>query len=211
MHHGMIKIGQSIEGDIDAITRVEADSWPSALAASKDAIARRVSVYPEGQWVAVRDGQIVGVAFAQRMNPPLPPMSDLTYDLVTGGGSYAGTHVANGTWYQLIGVGVVQSAHGLRIGRSLIDRQIEFARTLPGVVRIIGFTRPARFHESSELSIEDYTNRRTESGRFADPVLSFHLDSGARLVSIHPDFRPDDVQARGYGILIEYPIDQACE
>ena len=203
----MITYRQATHADIDAMTRVEADSWPPALAASRDAIASRVTLFPTGQWVATRHDQVIGAAFAQRIDPPLPVASNLTYELLTDCGSFLNTHIRHGSWYQLVGVGVIRSGHGLGIGRGLIDRQIEFARSLKGIKRILGFTRPARFSKSSELSIEDYVAMQTESGHVADPVLSFHLDSGASLVSCHAGFRPNDHQARGYGILIEYPVD----
>lgn len=188
------------------MAEVEALSWPERLAASRDAVAERISLFPEGQWVAEIDRKVVGAAFAQRIHPDVIAGSELTSDAVTDGGTLRKTHSPDGTIYQLIGVGVSPPGHGLGIGRVLIDRQIEYARGLPGIERIVGFTRPVNFHRFPEDSIEEYVARRSEGGQVWDPVLSFHLDSGARLVSIHPGFRPDDKEARGYGILIEYAV-----
>lgn len=202
----MMIFRQSTSDDVDAMAQVEADSWPEPLAASREAVATRVSVFAAGQWVAVREGQIVGTASAQRVHPDLLTGEGLTYERVTDNGTYRHTHSPDGTVYQLVGVGVPRAGQGFGAGRQLIDRQIEYARGLDGIERIVGFTRPARFHRFPNLSINEYVERRSRSGRVADPVLSFHLDSGARLVSIHADFRPEDWEARGYGILIEYPV-----
>ena len=188
------------------MAQTEADSWPPPLVPSREAVASRVAVFPAGQWVAIRGNQIIGVAFAQRVHPGLLATENLTYDQITDSGSFLGTHSRGGTVYQLVGVGVAPTGQGLGIGRMLINRQLEFARTLVGITRIIGFTRPVRFHNFPQLTIEEYVARRSPSDRVADPVLSFHLDSGARLVSIHQDFRPEDREARGYGILIEYAV-----
>jgi GNAT superfamily N-acetyltransferase len=202
----MITYHQATLGDVDDIAEVEAASWPSSLSASRETIAERVSVFADGQWVALMADRIVGAASAQRISPALLESQPLTYQNVTDNGSFQRTHSPDGTIYQLVGVGVAPAGQGMACGRALIDRQIDFARTLDGVSRIIGFTRPVRFHRFPLLSIDEYVERRSESGRVADPVLSFHLDSGARLVSKHPDFRPNDTESRGYGILIEYSV-----
>ena len=85
-------------------------------------------------------------------------------------------------------------------------RQIEVARSLPGIRRILGVTRPARYHKRATLSIEQYVVLRSASGRLIDPVLAFHLDYGAHLVTTLPGFRPEDRDSLGYGVLIEYPV-----
>lgn len=202
----MITYRQATLEDVDEMAEVEAVSWPASLAASRESIADRVSVFAAGQWVAIFGDRIIGAAFAQRIGLPQLETQPLTFENLTDHGSFRRTHLPDGPIYQLIAVGVAPAGQGMGCGRVLIDRQIEFARKLDGVTRIIGFTRPVRFHRFPQLSIEDYLEQRSESGRITDPVLSFHLDSGARLVSHHPDFRPKDEESRGYGILIEYPV-----
>ncbi len=202
----MITFRQATLEDVDAIAEVEAASGPASLAASRDTIAERLSVFADGQWVALLADRVVGAASAQRISPARLESQPLTYRNITDNSSFRRTHLPDGKIYQLVGVGVAPAGHGMACGRALIDRQIDFARQLDGVSRIIGFTRPVRFHRFPQLSVDEYVKRRSESGRTADPVLSFHLDSGAKLVSIHPDFRPNDTESRGYGILIEYSV-----
>ena len=202
----MIGFRQATLTDTDAITRVESESWPAFLAAPRSALASRISIYPSGQWLALRDQRIVGAAFAQRVHPELLAASQPTYDRVTDNATFQNTHDPLGSVYQLVGVGVAPEGQGCGVGRQLIDRQLQFARSLDGVQRIVGFTRPVGLHRFPELSIDDYLKLRGTNGRLQDPVLSFHLDSGARLVSVHPGFRSADRDARGYGVLIEYPV-----
>ena len=94
---------------------------------------------------------------------------------------------------------------GQLLGRQIVDRQLEFARSLPDVHRILGFTRPIHYHRHRDIPIERYVQRAGPDGNLIDPVLAFHVDAGAGIVSIHPGFRPDDHEACGYGVLIEYP------
>jgi len=40
-----------------------------------------------------------------------------------------------------------------------------------------------------------------------DKTLSFHTGYGAEILRLVPDFRPEDLQNQGTGVLIQYPGD----
>lgn len=192
--------------DVAAIARVDAESWPAPLAATEDQVRARLLAYPAGQFVAELDGEIVGVVFAQRVTDAFFATTLATFDELTDHGRFTASHDGAGAIYQIVGVGVATAARGLKLGRQLVDRQIEHARSLSGIRRILGFTRPAEYHRRPELSIDDYVELRDAHGARLDRVLSFHLDNSAQLVSVHPAFRPADAESLGFGVLIEYPI-----
>ena len=127
-----------------------------------------------------------------------------TYDDITDGGNIRRTHRAEGEIYQLINVSVLPKVRGQRLGRQLVDVQITFARGMDTVRRIVGYTRPAGFHAFPGTLIEEYLDRQPGAPD-SDSVVAFHVLAGAKIVSIHADFRPADVESCGYGILIEYP------
>ena len=156
--------------------------------------------------MAVSSGQIVGTASAQRVTSEFLAAHSNGYDAVTDHNRFTQSHAEDGEVYQLIGVGVQPDFRGQRLGRLLVDHQIERARGTAGIQRIVGFTRPAHFARHADISMSDYVHLRNEKGVWLDVVLAFHLEAGAKIVSIHPEFRPQDVDSRGYGILIEYPI-----
>lgn len=199
-------IRQATEADLHAVAHVERLSWPAGMAADEERIAARLKAFPVGQLVAERDGRIVGYASAQRISSDLLDRRPLTYDALTDGGRFTRTANPEGDVVQLVGVAVLPEERGSGLARKLVDRQILEARRMPGVRRIVGVTRPVRYQRYPEMPIEEYVARRNARGHAADPVLSFHLDSGARLVSVHPEFRPEDRASRGHGVLIEYPV-----
>lgn len=202
----LISFRTAVADDAAALAAIDAESWPDGLAPNVEQWRSRLGVFAEGQLVVDYDGHPAVVAAAQRINSTFLNAGPMTYTRLTDGGSFATSHDPQGEIYQLVAVGASAVVNGLGLGRKLIDRQIEQARAMPGIRRIIGFTRPARYYRHPELPIEDYVELRNKTGRRYDPVLEFHLGAGAKLVSIHPGFRPDDVQARGYGVLIEYPV-----
>lgn len=191
--------------DAAAMAAVEQESWPGDLGASESDFLARIEAYSEGQLLVEQNNQVIAVCTAQRISQQI--LLDVkSYDAITDGGRLTGTHNANGDVYQLVGVGVARRFQGLDLGRRLVDEQIERARSIDGIKRIVGFTRPATYSRYPNLTIEEYLAKRGGSGDPIDPVLAFHLNAGARIVSVHAGFRPEDTQSHGYGILIEYPI-----
>lgn len=192
--------------DAEALVRIDAESWPDALAVSVDQWQARLATFAAGQMVALFDGEPAAVASAQRITEAFLNAGPVTYDRITDRGTFRNSHDPDGEIYQLVAVGAGAIVRGFGVGRRLIDRQIEFARSLPGVKRIVGITRPARYYRHPEMPIERYVELRNKTGRRFDPVLEFHLGSGAKLVSTHAAFRPEDEESLGYGVLIEYPV-----
>lgn len=192
--------------DTVAMAEIDRQSWPEELATTRTEFEARIAAYPEGQWVAEEAGRILGVASAQRITEECLQKNGASYAALTDGNRFTRSHTPDGEIYQLVGVGVSPKYWGRQLGRKLVDQQIAFARSLPGVRRIVGYTRPARYYRHQNLMIEDYVDACREDGRRVDPILAFHLEAGARLVAIQPNFRPNDRQACGYGVLIEYPV-----
>ncbi len=192
--------------DAAVLTGIDADSWPAPLATTLEQWQMRLEVFPEGQLVLEYDGRPAVVAAAQRITSEFLSAGPITHHRLTDGGSFGRSHDPQGEIYQLVAVGASTLVNGLGLGRKLIDRQIAQARGMPGIKRIIGVTRPARYYRHPELPIAEYVELRNKTGRRYDPVLEFHLGSGARLISTHEGFRPDDEEARGYGALIEYAV-----
>ena len=205
----LITIRTGVPDDAETLAAIDADSWPAPLATTVEQWRGRLAVFPEGQFIVEYDGVPAVVAAAQRITPEFLNAGPITHARLTDNGSFRRSHDPNGEIYQLVAVGASTSVNGLGLGRKLVDRQIEFARSLPGIKRIIGLTRPARFYRHPELAITDYVDLRSKTGRRSDPVLEFHLGGGASLVSTHADFRPDDTEARGYGVMIEYPVERS--
>lgn len=192
--------------DVPGIIAVESESWPAGMAATPEQAAARIAAYPQGQWLAEVECRIVAVAWSQRISESFLALHADSYDQLTDGGRFTKSHDPRGEIFQLIGVGVSPEARGLRLGRMLVDHEIEVARSLTNVRRILGFTRPTGFHQHPGMTVSEYIALRDNSGNLVDPTLAFHVEAGAKIISIHPNFRPADVEAGGHGVLIEYPL-----
>lgn len=199
----------AVPSDARAMALVDERSWPAALATNAARMLARVLAYPEGQWVAESQGRIVAVSSAQRIDEEDLRTKTASYAEITDDDRFAATHRPEGTVHQLVGVGVLPEFRGDDLGRQLVDRQIAMALADPRVTRIVGFTRPvgfARFAARTGGTLDEYLAQRTPEGRCIDPVVAFHVDAGARIVSLHEGFRPADVDTCGASVLIEYPV-----
>jgi len=190
--------------EVAKLAAVEASTWPNGLAGTEAQIRARLAVYPEGQWVAELAGEVLGVAASQRLTERFLQTVPVCFDALTDEGNFTRSHDPSGEILHLVSVSVARGAQGLGVGRKLVDHEIEMARAMKGVIRIVGVTRPRGFRRYDRMSIEAYVVARREDGRFLDPVLDFHLAAGAQLVSILPGYRPADADSRGYGVMIEY-------
>lgn len=201
-----MQIRNALPADTESLAEVDALAWPEGLRTGRAGFETRLATYPEGQWVAVIGGKLVGWVCCQRIAAADLERLPLTYAVLTDEGTFRRTHRPDGEILQLVGVAALPAYAGLRLGRILVDHAVAVARTCPDLRRIVGITRPAGYRRYATMPIERYLDPRREEGGPPDPVVSFHLRAGAKLVSIHPDFRPEDRDARGYGVLIEYPL-----
>lgn len=190
--------------DAPQMAEVDRQCWPSALATTESEFTARIEAFPDGQLVAVAGNRVVGSASAQRITAEFLAANCKSYELLTDGNRFTSSHATDGEIYQLIGVGILPEFRGRQLGRRLVDCQLDAARRLPGVRRIVGVTRPAGYAGHCEVPMEEYARQVGKDGRLLDPVLAFHVEAGARIVSILPNFRPADRAAVGYGVLIEY-------
>jgi predicted N-acetyltransferase YhbS len=199
-----IIVRAATDDDVAAMADVDRQSWPAALATTVDEFAARIAAFADGQLVAISAGRVIGTASAQRITIEFLAAYSNSYDSITDGNCFTRSHTGDGEIYQLVGVGVLPEVRGRRLGRILVDCQIELARSLNGVQRILGFTRPAAYSQHAANPIDEYVQARDSNGNLLDPVLAFHVGAGARIVSVHANFRPNDSDACGYGVLILY-------
>lgn len=201
-----MKLRIATPADATTLAEIDRDIWPVALATTEPEFLARTAAFPEGQCVLERDGRIIGRASAQRITAKFLAENSAGYDLITDGNCFTNSHDPAGEIFQLVDVGMLPRFRDRQSGRLLVDRQITLARGLEGVRRILGFTRPAVYHRYAEVPIETYLAMRGVGEKLLDRVVAFHVEAGARIVSVHPGFRPRDEDSRGYGVLIEYPI-----
>ncbi len=171
----------------------------SGIAALTEAqITGQINKFPEGQFVALVDAQIVGhcATFRVRESIGLKPH---TWTEITGNG-YASRHDPKGGWLYGMEVCVDPGFRGYRIGQRLYNQRKELCQEqrLKGIVfagRLPTLARRIKKFGSAE----HYVNQVVE-GQQRDPVLSFQLRNGFEVIGVIPNYLKGDAQSLGHGV-----------
>lgn len=196
-----IEIRQARSTDVDAIRALERRVWPN-FSATEDMIASRISVFPEGNIIAVdrERNAIVGylcTMFVQHESSNFPD----SWMEITGNGTIR-NHDPDGKYvygltltvdkgYEL---GMRLQVHGWYIIVKYHRRGCYLGSPIPGFA--------AYKSKHPETTVEDYvfSMKRKNQTPF-DPELVYYHKAGFRLVKILKNYEPDP-KSLDYGVLV---------
>jgi malonyl CoA-acyl carrier protein transacylase len=185
--------------DLDALVNLEAQCWPEHLRASANEIRQRIERFPNGNCVLEMNRQVVGVVYSQRISSA-DVLKNITYAEVPS------LHVPQGPVVQLLGLNILPEMQDKGLGDKLRQFMLQLCAVKGGIERVVGVTRCKNYVDRAHLAIEEYIQQRNELGQRLDPILRFHEEGGATIEAIIPNYRPEDADNRGTGVLIEYDI-----
>ncbi len=182
-------------GDILAIEALSRRIYqpPSALTAAM--IRGQLNNFPDGQFVAEFEGQVVGYCgtFVIDEKSALGPH---TWSEITGGG-FGARHNPRGDWLYGMDVSVDPSHRRLRIGQRLYNARKALVKRLglKGIVfggRMPGLARRAREIETADAYLAAIRERK-----IADPVVDFHIAQGFEPIGVLEGYDTSDRQSLG--------------
>ncbi len=198
-----IEVRNTRPSDFPGIIDLSLEVYPSSNPWSREQLASHLSVFPEGQLVAIdrENGELVGMAAS------LIVLWD-DYDVqgswrdFTDRGMFTNHDPAGRTLYGAE-VMVKPSRQGIGIGSLLYDARRELVQRLR-LARIRAGARLRGYHRyAAEMSADDYV-RRVAQGEIWDPTLSFQIRRGFRVIGVVPDYLHRDPESLGYAALIEW-------
>ena len=185
--------------DLAAMDRLEKACWATHLRAPRERLARRVELYPEGQFVMELDGRIAGVIYSQRINDytQLDGLTDAEAEHL---------HTPDGVIVQLLAANVDPDFQKRGLGDQLREFVLQISALTPGVKSVAGVTLCSGYDKHPDICLEDYIHLRDSEDNALDPTLRFHASQGARILRLVPGYRPADTANLGAGVLIEYDL-----
>ena len=161
----------------------------------------QLHAFPEGQMVAVSDGQVVG-ASSCLVVPWDEYAAHHTWREITGDGMFT-THDSDGRTLYCAEFAAETSRHGFGVARALLQAQRRLARRM-NLRRIIATARLAGFAASREpVSPEQYA-MRVIWGDIEDPGMRFLLAQGFQYCGILHGHRPEDAESGGHAALLAW-------
>ncbi|PWK85278.1 carbon-nitrogen hydrolase family protein [Fulvimonas soli] len=182
--------------DIPALVALTARVYTPEWGHSAEMLRSQQTHFPEGQFVAEYEGQVVGYCATFRIDEAAA-LAPHTWAQITGGGM-ASRHRADGDWLYGMEVVVHPDYRGLRIGQRLYQARKRLCTDLKlrGIVfggRIPGLARHAARYGSAEAYVQAVVE-----GRRRDPTLSFQLANGFEVVGVLRAYVPSDHESLGY-------------
>jgi polyketide synthase PksN len=145
------------------------------------------------------DGEVVGALYSQRIDN----MDRLLQCKLSEVGSL---HDDGGKVVQMLGLNVLPERQHLGLGDQLLDLILLRSGLQGGVGQVAGITRCKDFRGRTLEELHDYIQKRTDAGQLADPILQFHYSHGAKILGAVPDYRPEDTDNLGAGVLLSYDL-----
>jgi len=113
-------------------------------------------------------------------------------------------HTPDGPIIQLIAINVNPSVAYLSLATDLRGFALHLAHLDPTVSSVCAVTR-CRDFTSFNGTMAEYLAQHVE-GKVLDPVVDFHTGYGAKFISLVHDYRPEDTDNNGTGVLIAYNL-----
>lgn len=181
-----------VRGIVDLIARV----YPELGTYSPGMVRGQINNFPDGQYVAVFEGQMVGYCASLRIDEALA-LQPHDWATITGGG-FGSRHDPNGDWLYGFELAVDPKRRGLRIGKRLYEARRALAEQLElrGIV-IAGRMPGYRRAKSRVTGPEDYL-QQVQEGRLRDPVVGFQLANGFTPIGVLRGYLPNDQASGGF-------------
>jgi len=195
-----LEIRTARPGDIDGIVALSARVYPEEPPYARGQIAGQINAFPEGVFVALHEGEVVGYAASIRVSEARVFRAH-RWGEITGGG-HAGQHNGRGDWLYGIEVMVDPRRRRLRLGHRLYRARERLCTDLglKGIAfgaRLPGCRRNARRYPDPQSYIA-----AVAEGELRDPVLAFQMKAGFEPVMALPGYAPDDRASGGHAALM---------
>ena len=191
-----LEVRQAARGDVDGIVELVDRVYARISGYSRGMVRGQLNNFPEGQWVALYEGRIVGYSASMRLDERLV-LAPHDWEEITNDG-FASRHDPTGDWLYGFELCVDPDLRGVRIGQRLYDARKALAERLElkGIViggRLPNYARHARKVGSAENYIAEVVR-----GRIKDPTLGFQLRNGFEPIGALKDYLPEDKASKGY-------------
>jgi len=199
-----IKIRHTTHDDIPKIVELQKESFPfmalEGMIWKPEQLQSHLEVFPEGQFCADYNGQIVG-SVSSLIVKLEPEYQEHTWMGICGGPGF-GNHNPSGDSLYGADVSTHPDYRRLRIATRLYDQRKNLCIKL-NLRRIIAGGRLFNYCEFAEkFSAEEYV-KKVIDGDIDEPVLGFQLKNGFKFIKILPNYLKDS-RSQNYATFIEW-------
>ena len=191
-----LEIRVAVPEDIPGILTLINRAYPGIENYSAGQLSGQINNFPEGQFVAVLEGGIVGYCASSRIDEVIA-LSPHDWATITGNG-FGSRHDPTGDWLYGIEMAVDDRQRGLRIGKRLYDARRALAERLELRGIVFGGRMPNYARLKAKVAgPEDYL-AKVRDGEIRDPVIGFQLSNGFSPIGVLNKYLPMDKASSGF-------------
>lgn len=181
--------------DIPAITQLSQQVYGES-AMTEEMLGGQISVFPEGQFVATYNGEIVGhcATFIISGDIGLKPHN---WREITGFG-FASRHDPDGDYLYGMEVCVDERFRGLRIGQRLYNARKTLCHELRLRGIIFGGRMPGLAKKIKQFGSPQAYLKQVEGNNARDAVIGFQLRNGFEIIGLLENYLPSDKESLGH-------------
>jgi len=183
--------------DMETLLVLEAGAWKEEMRASEEVLRRRLETSPTTNLVAEMDGKVIAVLYMQLVQS-IDAVDEQKFMQISDSHSPAGGIV------QLIAICSDKEWGHLGAAFDLRNFALHLARIDPSIESVIGVTRCKDFGDF-QGTMQSYVDKHV-AGELTDSIIDFHTSFGAKVVKLVRNFRPEDTDNNGIGVLIQYDV-----
>ncbi|MEP7007936.1 MAG: GNAT family N-acetyltransferase [Sphingomonas bacterium] len=188
----------AVPGDVSGILALISRAYPGIENYSAGQVSGQINNFPEGQFVAVLDGAIVGYCASSRIDE-IVALAPHDWATITGNG-FGSRHDATGDWLYGIEMAVDDRQRGLRIGKRLYDARRALAERLELRGIVFGGRMPGYARVKSKVDGPADYLERVRQGELRDPVIGFQLSNGFTPIGVLAKYLPFDKASSGFAV-----------
>jgi predicted amidohydrolase/predicted N-acetyltransferase YhbS len=191
-----LEVRNASPDDVPGILALISRAYPGIENYSAGQISGQINNFPEGQFVAVLEGQIVGYCASSRIDEAIA-LAPHDWATITGNG-FGSRHDATGDWLYGIEMAVDDRQRGLRIGKRLYEARRVLAERLELRGIVFGGRMPGYARVKAKVDGPDDYLARVREGEFRDQVIGFQLSNGFSPIRVLPKYLPFDKASDGF-------------
>ena len=197
-----VTVRHTRHADFPGIVALSRRVYPESVPWSETQLASHLEVFPEGQFIAVADDAVVGMAASLILLWDDYEM-DTTWRDFTEGGTFRNHDPEHGRTLYAAEVMVDPAWQGKGIGGKIYEARRRLVERL-GLRRIRAGARLRGYHAHADrLTAEEYV-ARVVRGEIHDPTLSFQLKRGFKVIAVVSGYLRHDPESLGHAAVIEW-------
>ena len=191
-----LEIRTATTKDVDGIHQLTTKVYGEPY--SKGMLLGHITNFPEGNYVVLLDGKIVGYSASIILDED-KVFKQHTWQEITGGG-FGTTHNPDGEYLYGYETCVDPDVRGNRIGNRIYKARKELVKFLRLKCIVFGGRIP-NYHKNLKKvsSVLEYVEA-VKNKRIKDPTLGFQLRNGFEVIGHLKDYDPSDAQSKGQAV-----------